>query len=165
MLTFPKEEEIDRPARKADSVNGDAENHNDSSGLPGDEENIPPPPKPKPVPAANIFGQAKPVDTAAREREIDEKLEQERQTKIQAAKEQREKERVESENSIEIEPKKDVIVIKTEKARQQEEAVNWRKHDEPSNGPVERRDSGKRFVDGDRRRSELVPYHLQMKRF
>ena len=29
---------------------------------------------PPPVPAANIFGAAKPVDTAAREREIEERL-------------------------------------------------------------------------------------------
>ena len=31
-------------------------------------------PAPTPVPAANIFGAAKPVDTAAREREIEERL-------------------------------------------------------------------------------------------
>lgn len=31
-------------------------------------------PAPAPVPAANIFGAAKPVDTAAREREIEERL-------------------------------------------------------------------------------------------
>lgn len=44
----------------------------------GDEkkEEVPPPakPKPTPVPSANIFGSAKPVDTAAREREIEERL-------------------------------------------------------------------------------------------
>lgn len=157
VLTFPVEEE--RPSKKISSVNGDAENHNDS-GLAEDEEkevSAPPPPKPKPVPSVNIFGQAKPVDTAAREREIEEKWEQERQSKIRAEKEDREKERLEAEKAVEPEPKKDVIVIKTEKARLQEEAVNWRKHDEPSNGPVENRnrDNGRRFVDGDRRRSKL----------
>ena len=31
-------------------------------------------PAPTPVPAVNIFGAAKPVDTAAREREIEERL-------------------------------------------------------------------------------------------
>lgn len=153
VLTFPKEEELERPVRKVSSVNGDSENHNDS-GLPEDddkEEKAPPPPKPKPVPSVNIFGQAKPVDTAAREREIEEKLLQERETKIQKEKEDREKERLEAENAPE-EVKKDVIVIKTEKARQQEEAVNWRKHDEPSNEPAENRnrDNGRRF-DGERR--------------
>lgn len=154
VLTFPVEEE--RPSRKVSSVNGDAENHNDS-GIPEDEEKevqAPAPPKPKPVPSVNIFGQAKPVDTAAREREIDEKLEQERQAKIRAEKEERE--RSDAERSAEPEPKKDVIVIKTEKARLQEEAVNWRKHEEPTNGPVENRnrDNGRRFIDSDRRRSK-----------
>lgn len=160
VLTFPVEEE--RPSRKISSVNGDAENHNDS-GLPEDEErevSAPPAPKPKPVPSVNIFGQAKPVDTAAREREIEEKLEQEREAKMRAEKEDREKERLEAERaSSEPEVKKDVIVIKTEKARLQEEAVNWRKHDEPSNGPGpvdnRNRDNGRRFVDGDRRRSKI----------
>lgn len=41
-----------------------------------DEE--PAPPRPKPVPAASIFGAAKPVDTAAKDREIEERLERER---------------------------------------------------------------------------------------
>lgn len=38
-----------------------------------EEEPTPPPPAPKPS-AASIFGGAKPVDTAARERAIEEKL-------------------------------------------------------------------------------------------
>lgn len=158
VLTFPKEEELERPARKVSSINGDAENHNDS-GLAEDDEKeaAPPAPKPKPVPAADIFGQAKPVDTAAREREIEEKLEKEREAKFIAEKEHREREREEVEKADD-EPRRDVIVIKTEKARQQEEAVNWRKHDEPENGSddnIRNRDNGKRFVDGDRRRSEI----------
>lgn len=37
----------------------------------------PPPPRPKPVPAAQIFGAAKPVDTAAKDRAIEERLERE----------------------------------------------------------------------------------------
>lgn len=36
-------------------------------------------PKPTPVPAANIFGTAKPVDTAAKEREIEERLKRDRE--------------------------------------------------------------------------------------
>lgn len=156
VLTFPKEEELEkRPTR-----NGDSENHNDS-GLPeeGDEKEMsaPPPPKPKPVPAVNIFGQAKPVDTAAREREIEEKQEHERLAKTQREKEEREKEREDAEKVVEVEPKRDIIVIniKTERSRQQEESANWRQHEEPSNEPAERnRDNGRRFNDGDRRRSE-----------
>lgn len=161
VLTFPKEEELERPTRKVSSINGDAENHNDSSHGEDEEKEVsaPPPPKPKPVPSVNIFGQAKPVDTAAREREIEEKLEQEREAKIQREKEDREKERLEAEKAPEDEPKKDVIVIRTEKARQQEEAVNWRKHDEPSNGSSDgenrNRDNGRRFADNDRRRSKI----------
>lgn len=158
VLTFPKEEELERPPRNS-SQNGDAENHNDS-GLPEDEDkevSAPPPPKPKPVPAVNIFGQAKPVDTAARERAIEEKLEQERIAKSQREKEEREKEREAVDKVVEVEPKKDLIIIKTEKARNQEEAVNWRKHEEPSNEPDNRnRDVPRRF-DNDRRRSKLLP--------
>lgn len=161
VMTFPKEEEVERPPRKVSSLNGDAENHNDS-GLPEDDDQAPPPPKPKPtpVPSVNIFGQAKPVDTAAREREIEEKLLQERENKIRAEKEAREQERLDAENAPEAEQKKDVIVIRTEKSRMQEEAVNWRKHDEPTSdsGSVDggrNRDNGKRFIDGDRRRSEF----------
>lgn len=157
VLTFPKEEEFERPARKVSFANGDAENHNDS-GLPEDEDkevSAPPAPKPKPVPSVNIFGQAKPVDTAAREREIEEKLESERESKIKADKERREKDREEAENSSEPEVKKDVIVIRTQNARQAEEAVNWRKHDEPSSDDQadRNRDNGRRF--DDRRRSKF----------
>lgn len=171
VLTFPKEEEIERPPRKVTSLNGDAENHNDS-GLPEDEDQAPPPPRPKPtpVPSANIFGQAKPVDTAARERAIEEKLQQEREAKIRAEKEAREQERLAAENAQDVEPKKDVIVIRTEKSRMQEEAVNWRKHDEPTSdsGSVDggrNRDNGKRFIDGDRRRREFDNKIKMIRRF
>lgn len=40
-------------------------------------------PVPAPVPAASIFGQAKPVDTAAREREIEERLAKEKEVKVE----------------------------------------------------------------------------------
>lgn len=160
VLTFPTADELERPSRKVSSLNGDAENHNDSGHGEDDEKEVSaPPPKPKPVPSVNIFGQAKPVDTAARERAIEEKLEQEREAKIRAEKEERERERLEAEKVPEAEPKKDVIVIRTEKSRKEEEAVNWRKHDEPSNDSNDssenrNRDNGRRFVDGERRRSK-----------
>lgn len=170
VLTFPTADELERPSRKVSSINGDAENHNDSGHGEDDEKEVSaPPPKPKPVPSVNIFGQAKPVDTAARERAIEEKLEQEREAKIRAEKEERERERLEAERVPEAEPKKDVIVIRTEKSRKEEEAVNWRKHDEPSNdsnGSVDNRnrDNGRRFVDGrvdgERRRSKNNVNHL-----
>lgn len=55
----------------------------------------PSPPRAKPVPAANIFGSAKPVDTAAREREIEERLEKERQEEKRLREEARAREQEE----------------------------------------------------------------------
>lgn len=52
------------------------------------------PPRPKPVPAAAIFGAAKPVDTAAKDREIEERLERER---VQKQKDDEEKAKREQE--------------------------------------------------------------------
>ncbi|XP_052869102.1 eukaryotic translation initiation factor 4B isoform X2 [Anopheles cruzii] len=46
----------------------------DGEGGGGAEETVAPRPKSTPVPAAKVFGDAKPVDTAAREREIEERL-------------------------------------------------------------------------------------------
>lgn len=131
-LNFPKEEELERGTRKI-SLNGDKESHDDS-GLPEDDKDVDDKevkvdaPKPKPVPKANIFGLAKPVDTAAREKEIEEKREQERSEQARVDKERREKERDEPERE-DIE-KKDVIVIRTESSRRQDETTNWRKRDD-----------------------------------
>lgn len=61
------------------------------------ERRSPSPPRPKPVPAANIFGAAKPVDTAAREREIEERLERERQEERRLREEARDKAKQEKE--------------------------------------------------------------------
>lgn len=68
-----------------------------------DTEKPAPPPveKPKPVPSAAIFGSAKPVDTAAKDREIEERLERERLERLEReakeAKEKAEKEQLEQE--------------------------------------------------------------------
>lgn len=58
--------------------------------------NEPPPPRPKPVPvpSAQIFGAAKPVDTAAKDRAIEERLERER---LQKQKDEEEKAKLEQE--------------------------------------------------------------------
>lgn len=125
-MTFPKEEELERGTRKI-SLNGDKDNHDDS-GLPDDtpgSEEKAPVPKAKPVPKEDIFGQAKPVDTAAREKEIEERINREREERMRAEKEKREKER-----EAPDEEKKDVIVIHTESSRRRDE-TNWRKQDEP----------------------------------
>ena len=128
------------------SLNGDHNNDdNDDSGLAEDEdrekvqkEKVPSQPK------ENIFGLAKPVDTSAREREIEEKLEQERQERAKAEKEKREKERdAGSSTSQSGDDKKDVIVIRTEGSRRQDEPTNWRKRDETSsNGSIDNRNRG-----------------------
>lgn len=57
----------------------------------------PPPPRPKPVPAAAIFGAAKPVDTAAKDRAIEERLERERLQKIKEDEEKAQREREQKE--------------------------------------------------------------------
>lgn len=58
--------------------------------------------KPKPVPSAAIFGSAKPVDTAAKDREIEERLERERLERLEReaneAKEKAEREHLEQEH-------------------------------------------------------------------
>uniref|UniRef100_A0A182XEF3 RRM domain-containing protein n=1 Tax=Anopheles quadriannulatus TaxID=34691 RepID=A0A182XEF3_ANOQN len=62
----------------------------------------PPKPRPTPVPAAKVFGDAKPVDTAAREREIEERLRQQeeelRRKREAEAAEERSKREAEKEN-------------------------------------------------------------------
>jgi translation initiation factor 4B len=147
VLVFPKEEETVKAERKPSSLNGDAENHDDSAD---EKEKVEKPaaPKPKPIPNAVVFGDAKPVDTAAREREIEAKLDQERQARNDANRNEREMSR----NVEQTEVKKDIIVIKTEKTRLQEEANNWRKYDESSEPPRNRdnrdnRDNGRRLTD------------------
>jgi translation initiation factor 4B len=128
-LNFPKEEELERGTRKI-SLNGD----HDDSGLPDEDEKESVPkveaPKPKPVPKENIFGMAKPVDTAAREKIIEEKMEHERIERVRAEKERREKEREEEDSTQNVADKKEVIVIRTENSRRQDE-TNWRKRDDP----------------------------------
>lgn len=141
-LNFPKEDEID--GRKKTSLNGD---HNDSGVVDeGDKEAAPAKPKPS---AADIFGQAKPVDTAARERIIEERLEQERLDKIKMAEEKRQKDKEDREAKEEadrlaeleektVEPeiiptfKPDIVIhLKDHKDDKKDEEVNsWRKRDE-----------------------------------
>lgn len=57
---------LDAPAKKEESV---------------EPERPERPERPTAPPAASIFGQAKPVDTAAREREIEERLAKEKEAK------------------------------------------------------------------------------------
>lgn len=150
-LTFPKEEELERGTRKISLDNGDksSQDNQDDSGLaPEDDTEKSQAEKPKPIPRENIFGSAKPVDTAAREREIEERMEQERQERIKTEKEKREKEREAQENtdgsqtSVDTSKKQDVIVIRTESSRRQDE-TNWRKRDDTSsNGSMDNRNRG-----------------------
>lgn len=150
-LNFPKEEELERGTRKI-SLNGDQDESHDDSGLAEDDEEkdnnkelSTPKPKPVPVPKENIFGSAKPVDTATRDREIEEKMEQDREEKMKLEKEKRNKERELQSSSSQSDistVKKDVIVIRTESSRRQDE-TNWRKRDETSsNGSVDNKNRG-----------------------
>ncbi|XP_063704123.1 eukaryotic translation initiation factor 4B [Culicoides brevitarsis] len=89
-LTFPKEEQIPT-AFKNTKQNGDAE-HGDDVQQNGDHEEEPvveEKPKPRGAPSAAVFGDAKPVDTAAKEREVEEKLAQRRLELKQKAEEER----------------------------------------------------------------------------
>lgn len=149
VLEFPTEKELDRHSnRQAENhQQDDAENHDASNEKEVEVKIVP---KPKPIPNAAVFGDAKPVDTAAREREIEEKIAHERKTREEAAvREQSEPRSIEQQPEV----KKDIIVIKTERTRLQEEANNWRQHEEPSSEPPRVRDNNRRFND---RRSEFA---------
>ncbi|XP_049288196.1 eukaryotic translation initiation factor 4B isoform X1 [Anopheles funestus] len=65
------------PKPRATDSDDESERHAGNNGKYEEPVEEPPKPKPTPVPAAKVFGDAKPVDTAAREREIEERLQQE----------------------------------------------------------------------------------------
>lgn len=152
VLEFPTEKELERHSNRR----GSAEELHDVTESQDDKDEksieVKITPKPKPIPNAAVFGDAKPVDTAAREREIEEKIAQERKVREEAL--TREREQIESASAEQPEVRKDIIVIKTEKTRLAEEANNWRQHDEPSSDPPRNReDQGRRFNND--RRSEF----------
>lgn len=157
VLVFPPEKELERSSIRRGSTEieeDNAENHSNASNENRDEKGseVKIVPKPKPVPNAAVFGDAKPVDTAAREREIEAKMD-ERKARVETVRDERD-----MDNSEQTEVKKDIIVIKTEKVRLQEEANNWRQHEEPSSdAPKNRDNNGRRFND---RRSILKLFHL-----
>ncbi|CAD7091848.1 unnamed protein product [Hermetia illucens] len=85
-----------------------------------------PPPKPKPAGVApeKVFGSAKPVDTAAREKEIEERLERERLEKlrIQEEEEQRREEEKKDDGAEDNAREKD--------EKEDREARSWRKRED-----------------------------------
>uniref|UniRef100_A0A182VLA2 RRM domain-containing protein n=1 Tax=Anopheles merus TaxID=30066 RepID=A0A182VLA2_ANOME len=91
--------ELPKPAVESDD-------ESERGGRGGDEQPAeaaePPKPRPTAVPAAKVFGDAKPVDTAAREREIEERLRQQeeelRRKREAEAAEERSKRDAEKEN-------------------------------------------------------------------
>lgn len=94
-LPLPKPEIIedeDAPTTDSEHINEDAF-HNE------EVEEVKP--KPQPIPAEKIFGSAKPVDTAAREREIEERLAERERERKQREAEEREKEKEEKEKEKE----------------------------------------------------------------
>lgn len=103
-------------------------------------------PRPKPVPAASIFGAAKPVDTAAKDRQIEERLEKarlekkaleekEQEEKEKEEKEEKEKDKEEKENPEENDEKETLEEKSTEKPSEitpdensaAKEPVSWRR--------------------------------------
>lgn len=101
-------------------------------------------PKPKPVPAASIFGAAKPVDTAAKDREIEERLERERERERlakQKEEEERQAEEIDADAEAEVktddveeephkEPEPTSIDEETTNGKvevQKEEIISWRR--------------------------------------
>lgn len=114
-LTFPKEEEIPT-AFKSNKQNGDIDHEHEET----DPNNVTPKengddvgenaevieekqsvaPKPRGVPSAAVFGDAKPVDTAAKEREVEEKLMQRRLELKQKAEEERKRLAESKENEV-----------------------------------------------------------------
>lgn len=97
------------------------------------EEDEPSRPEPTVVPAAAIFGDAKPVDTAAKEREIEARLERQRLESERAAeelREQQQKEKAAAEEASEKGGKSDTDE-KIEKKADAEPVVNsWRRRDD-----------------------------------
>lgn len=95
---------------------------NEEEEIPKVEEEVEPPrPKPTPVPAATIFGNAKPVDTAAKEREIEERMEKQR-----ALEEEKERERNEKASAEENSEKEPEVV-------EDNQVNSWRRRDNERN--------------------------------
>lgn len=99
-------------------------------------EETPSQPRPKPVSAASIFGAAKPVDTAAKDREIEERLERERVEK-KALEEKEKAEREEKEKAVKEEKEKAAV---EEGNKENPEAVEDGKEAEEEEGAKEATD-------------------------
>lgn len=131
--------------------------------VPADEEieQEPEVPKPKPVPAAAIFGEAKPVDTSAREREIEERNEKLRLAKLKEAEERKEKEKLEKElkeQEKEAEETNDSEKTdeKEKEPEKKEEIISWRnkKEDDKSDSDRKRTQSPPRRTFSPSRRND-----------
>ena len=117
----------------------------------------PSPPRPKPVPAAAIFGAAKPVDTAAREREIEERLERERQEERRLREEAREKAREEAGKSAGDEEgnRSEDNADKKVEEKPKPAIMSWRRQtDDDENGPPAPRSFRRQSPDGGRDRRD-----------
>lgn len=143
------------------------------------ERRSPSPVRAKPVPAAAIFGAAKPVDTAAREREIEERLERERAEERRLREEARDKARKEQdeeregggaeerqaqdegeEEATKPAPKPAIMSWRRERDDQEDGAPpqgsSFRRHTSPRRDDRDRRDDrrGGGFRGGDDRRDD-----------
>ncbi|XP_055697482.1 eukaryotic translation initiation factor 4B isoform X2 [Phlebotomus papatasi] len=110
-----------------------------------------PVPKSESIPATKIFGDAKPVDTAAREREIEERMERDRLEKQKLLEQERQREKQNKENEL---PDDDLIDRPEVKAIKKEEIISWRKRPDTNDDSTDKRQrppSPRRYSPDDRR--------------
>ncbi|XP_055923449.1 eukaryotic translation initiation factor 4B [Eupeodes corollae] len=144
--TLPLPEIISKP-EPAEELDADQKQNESGSDA---ETKSKAPPRPAGIPAEKVFGSAKPVDTAAREKQIEERLERER-----LERELREKEQKENVDEI-SEKVADVELNKDDKETRNTAISSWRRRDEDDEAgkknSLDRRTTHDRRTGGDDRR-------------
>lgn len=134
-LTFPKEEQIPS-AFKGNKQNGDVDHANEEEN--GEDqshgEDVEEKPKSRGAPSAAVFGDAKPVDTAAKEREVEEKMAARRLELKQKAEDERKRLAESKENEANKEGGSENGDDETSNSEQQPKSVepvkSWRTKDD-----------------------------------
>ncbi|XP_055852134.1 eukaryotic translation initiation factor 4B [Episyrphus balteatus] len=154
--TLPLPEIISKPEEEEES---DAQQQQAAAESGSDAETTKAAPRPAGIPAEKVFGSAKPVDTAAREKQIEERLEETRRQE----RERREKEQKEQENDV-SEKLADVELNKDDKETRNTAISSWRRRDEDGgdggrkNSP-DRRNQERRSGGDDRRGRDNRDYN------
>lgn len=94
-------------------------------------------PRPKPVPSADIFGAAKPVDTAAKDREIEARLEKERE-RMEKEAELAEIEKAENQAKAELENENDTTPVESEELSHENGSVEHHDNDNESGASADK---------------------------